>query len=129
MFVRGLVAFLNATCTQFQSGMGVTCTFVYDRMRSTCTLYVLPQFQSVMEVTLYIQCTRQNEIYMCMSCTVIQVCCICVGNKWLQQQIPACRPVFTAKHVFVLFLAVGIVFLVLGIVFVTVTVGVCSCTF
>lgn len=44
------------------------------------------------------------------------------SNKWLQQQIPACRPVFTAKHVFVLFLAVGIVFLILGIVFVTVTV-------
>ena len=51
---------------------------------------------------------------------------VCVGNKWLQQQIPACRPVFTAKHVFVLFLSVGIIFLILGIVFVVVAVRVCS---
>ncbi|CAI8017185.1 Cell cycle control protein 50A [Geodia barretti] len=45
------------------------------------------------------------------------------ANKWLQQQIPACRPVFTAKYVFGLFIIVGILFLILGIVFVAATVG------
>ena len=56
--------------------------------------------------------------------------CLCLtyvylpANKWLQQQIPACRPVFTAKYVFGLFIIVGILFLILGIVFVAATVGV-----
>lgn len=42
---------------------------------------------------------------------------ISVGAKWRQQQIPACRPVFTAKHVFVAFGTIGLVFLALGIAF------------
>lgn len=78
--------------------------------------------------TLSLQCDG-NYRYMC-TCTraVLQLqTYVCVGNKWVQQQIPACRPVFTAKHVFVLFLSVGIIFLILGIVFVTTTVRVCTC--
>ena len=56
---------------------------------------------------------------------IVVVVVVCISaNKWLQQQIPACRPVFTAKYVFVLFIAIGALFLALGITFVAVTVGV-----
>ena len=48
----------------------------------------------------------------------------CTGNKWLQQKIPACRPVWMAKHVLVLFFIVGIVFIALGIGFLVTTVRV-----
>ncbi len=59
---------------------------------------------------------------MYISCTVP----IFTGNKWLQQQIPACRPVFTAKHVFFVFVGTGVIFVALGILFVVVTLRVCT---
>ncbi|XP_065903238.1 cell cycle control protein 50A-like [Dysidea avara] len=43
------------------------------------------------------------------------------GNKWLQQKIPACRPVWMVKHVFVVFVTVGIIFIALGIGFLVTT--------
>ena len=41
-----------------------------------------------------------------------------LGHKWLQQQMPACRPVFTAISTFVGFLILGVAFLILGAVFI-----------
>ena len=46
---------------------------------------------------------------------------LCTGNKWLQQKIPACRPVWMAKHVFLLFTITGVIFIALGIGFLVTT--------
>lgn len=40
-----------------------------------------------------------------------------VDQRWRQQQIPACRPVFSATHVFFWFSVIGLVFIALGIAF------------
>ena len=47
-----------------------------------------------------------------------------VGNKWLQQQIPACRPVFSANHVGIAFIIIGVVFIAMGIAFTVVSIRV-----
>ena len=66
---------------------------------------------------------------MCYSMLVFTFCLIiaCKGNKWLQQKIPACRPVWMAKHVFLLFIIVGVVFIALGIGFLVTTARVSTC--
>ena len=46
--------------------------------------------------------------------------------KWLQQQIPACRPVFTSCHAAIGFFIIGVIFLALGIAFLVVAMRVCS---
>lgn len=40
-----------------------------------------------------------------------------VDNKWLQQQIPACRPVYTAISASIGFIIIGIAFLIIGAIF------------
>ena len=49
---------------------------------------------------------------------------LCSGNKWLQQQIPACRPVFSATHVSIGFVIIGLIFLAMGIAFTVISVRV-----
>ena len=66
-----------------------------------------------------------NKKMLCVK--VIYWCNVFIGNKWLQQQIPACRPVFTATHVSIGFTVIGIIFLAMGIAFTVVTAGVSSC--
>ena len=58
---------------------------------------------------------------------LVMILNVFIGNKWLQQQIPACRPVFTATHVSIGFIIIGIIFLAMGIAFTVVTAGVSSC--
>ena len=45
---------------------------------------------------------------------IIDVNFIFLAGKWFQQQMPACRPVFTAVSTFVGFVIIGIAFLIIG---------------
>lgn len=63
-----------------------------------------------------LRATPRGTAYMCM-CLITPPLCGSVDNKWLQQQIPACRPVFTALHAFLGFLIIGIAFIIIGAVF------------
>ena len=65
-------------------------------------------------------------MYMYMN-VVFCYCLLLSGNKWLQQQIPACRPVFSATHVAIAFIIIGIVFLAMGIAFTVVSMRVSHC--
>jgi len=50
--------------------------------------------------------------------------CNAVDNRWLQQQIPACRPVFTAISASIGFIIIGLAFLVIGSIFTAFTANV-----